>query len=143
MEDIRTYQDKEGNYEETMKSFQTPEIRNAIADITRHDINQEVVNFANQMLGNLNADFDQEHNFTMMNMDDVPFLNANDDIDNFDMRLDEPNLLMNETGFFEEGSIDTKMPNKKAKAKQVQQIRKDLLKYDKRTQLPKARNPKI
>jgi hypothetical protein len=82
------------------------------------------------MLNNFGAD---DFGIPPINMDDLPFLNVPDDIDNVEIKLEEP--FVNETlfdGLQGEPENMGDRPNKKQRNKQVQQIRKELLKYDKR-----------
>lgn len=80
------------------------------------NITNDVVNMANQMLNNIGG---EDYGYPMLNMEDLPFLNIAEDIDNVEMKMDEP--ILNNEGLFDEIPSDPtlKVPNKKAKAKQV------------------------
>ncbi|CDW81376.1 double-strand-break repair protein rad21 [Stylonychia lemnae] len=129
------------------------EIRNNIfeyggrTDALNNDITTDVVNFANRLLN------DQPENtnfaYPMMNIDEVPFLNnmVDDDIDNFQVKNEDQNMS---DMFFDQGAlmdlenIGNKAPaekkiRKQNNKKQVQFIRQEMMKYDKKTQLAQAR----
>ena len=88
-----------------------------------------MIALANQMLDNI-----EEFPYPQLSMDDLPFLNIQDEIDGIEVKLEEP--LINELAF---DQMADALPAERPKPKQVQQIRKDLLRYDKRTQRARPR----
>jgi len=78
------------------------------------NISHDVVNLANQMLNNIGND---DYEYPQINIDDLPFLNIQDDIDNIEIKLEEP--LINENLFEAPEELIDKIMNKKQKNKQV------------------------
>ena len=144
--DIRLMIDKSGTFEREMAGLKLPNMFESPFQVQSKDfldrshISPDIINIANHLLNGL------DDNFPMMNLEDVPFLNdnMNDDIDNLDNHLGGPNGPPNQDQEEDDHLFDAEMKdevadladgkrdNQKRKRKQVQFIRSQLLKFDKK-----------